>query len=130
MEKHCLVFFIEKNCKKFDIVFIKVTSGERGMSSIVFVSNQLSSRRNDQTNDFEIDIVAEIDARSGNKQIVVEEILYPNTISTIHPWNKEDFKMKIVFTVEHFIKKKIILILIHLYRVNMIGFMFCMVIIH
>ena len=75
-------------------------------SSIIFVSNQKSERRNNKINDFEIDIKPEIDARSGKKEIIVDEILYPNTISSIHPRNKEEFKFKFKLSVERFFKHK------------------------
>ena len=91
MEKFCLACFIE-NCRKF----------EKGMSSIIFSSNQISSRRINEINDFEIELSPPIDARSGKNSIIVEEILYPNTISTIHPRNKEEFQMK----VDKFMMKK------------------------
>ena len=47
------------------------------MSSIIFVSNQTSSKRVNKTNDFEIDITPEIDGRSGKVEMTVEEIIYP-----------------------------------------------------
>ena len=73
------------------------------MSSIIFVSNQVSERRQNQTNDFEIDVNPPIDARSGDKKIVLEEIIYPNTLSSIHPRNKELFKFKFVITFGNFV---------------------------
>ena len=75
-------------------------------SSIIFVSSQISDRRQNAINDFEIDIKPEIDARSGKKEIVVEEVIYPNTISTIHPRNKEHFKFKFGMIFKHFIHHK------------------------
>lgn len=73
------------------------------MSSIIFVLNQTSERRRNATNDFEIDIKPEIDARSGKKEITVEEVIYPNTISTIHPRNKEEYKFKATMSFGNFI---------------------------
>ena len=70
------------------------------------MSNQVSERRNNTTNDFEIDIKPEVDARSGKKEIVVEEIIYPNTISTIHPRNKDQFKFKFKLTIGRFVHHK------------------------
>ena len=70
------------------------------------MSNQKSERRNNKVNDFEIDVKPEIDARSGKKEIVVEEILYPKTISSIHPRNKEEFKFKFKLSLERFFKHK------------------------
>ena len=84
------------------------------MSTIVFASNQKSSRRVNQINEFEIELIPPIDARSGRKEIVVEEILYPNTLSTIHPRNKEEFQMKIEMIVTTFMKKRLIILLIML----------------
>ena len=76
-------------------------------SSIIFVSNQKSERRNNKINDFEIDVKPEIDARSGKKEMIVEEILYPKTISSIHPRNKEEFKFKFEFNLERFVKHSV-----------------------
>ena len=75
-------------------------------STIIFVSSQKSERRNNQINDFEIDVKPEIDARSGRKQLIVEEILYPKTISSIHPRNKEQFKFKFKLNLERFVRHK------------------------
>ena len=76
------------------------------MSSIIFVSNQTSSKRANKTNDFEIDIIPEIDGRLGKVEMTVEEIIYPNTISTIHPRNTESFKFKFKLTFGNFIHHK------------------------
>ena len=76
------------------------------MSSIIFVSNQISERRKNQINDFEIDINPPIDARSGDKKIVLEEIIYPNTLSSIHPRNTELFKFKFKAKFGNFIYNK------------------------
>ena len=73
------------------------------LSSIIFVSNQKSEKRINEINDFEIDIKPEIDARSGKKELVVEEIIYPKTISSIHPRNKEEFKFKMKFHIKRFV---------------------------
>ena len=89
-----------KNCKRFDREKIK------GMSTIIFASNQKSSRTVNQINEFEIELIPPIDARSEHKEIIVEEILYPNTLSTVHPRNKEEFQMKIEMKVATFMKKK------------------------
>ena len=76
------------------------------MSTIIFARNQKSSRRVNQINNFEIELIPPIDARSGNRSIIVEEILYPNTISTVHPRNKEEFQMKVDIKIDKFMKKK------------------------
>ena len=60
-------------------------------------------RRENKTNDFEIDVNPPIDARSGEKSIVLEEIIYPNTLSSVHPRNKEIFKFKFVATFGNFV---------------------------
>ena len=70
------------------------------------MSNQKSERRVNKVNDFEIDMKPKIGARSGKKEIVVEEIICPNTISTIHPRNKEEFKFKFKFSLKRFVKHK------------------------
>ena len=75
-------------------------------SSIIFVSNQKSEKRINEINDFEIDIRPEIDAISGKKELIVEEIIYPKTISSIHPRNKEEFKFRMKFQVKRFVKHK------------------------
>ena len=71
------------------------------------MSNQKSEKRINEINDFEIDIKPEIDARSGKKELIVEEIIYPKTISSIHPRNKEEFKFRVKFRVKRFVKHKI-----------------------
>ena len=76
------------------------------MSSIIFVSNQISERRKNQINDFEIDINPPIDARSGDKKIILEEIIYPNSLSSIHPRNTELFKFKFIAKFANFIYHK------------------------
>ena len=48
-----------------------------------------------------IRLIPPIDAHSGRK-----EILYPNTLSTIHPRNNEEFQMKIEMIATTFMKKK------------------------
>ena len=76
------------------------------MSSIIFVSNQISERRNNQVNDFEIDINPPIDARARDKKIILEEIIYPNTLSSIHPRNTDLFKFKYKAKFGNFIYNK------------------------
>ena len=73
---------------------------------MIFVSSQISQRRNNKINDFEIDISPEIDARSGRKRIILEEIIYPKTLSTIHPRNEELFKFKYSISFGHFLHHK------------------------
>ena len=76
------------------------------MSSIIFASNQISQRRKNQINDFEIEINPPIDARAGDKKIIVQEIIYPNTLSSIHPRNTNLFKFKFSMTFGNFVYNK------------------------
>ena len=76
------------------------------MSSIIFASNQISKRRINQINDFEIEINPPIDARAGDKKIIVEEIIYPSTLSSVHPRNRELFKFKFSMTFGNFVYNK------------------------
>ena len=76
------------------------------MSSIIFASNQISERRKNEINDFEIEINPPIDARLGNKKIIVEEIIYPSTLSSIHPRNRELFKFKFSMIFGNFVYNK------------------------
>ena len=76
------------------------------MSTVIFASNQIISRRTNQINNFKIKLSPPIDARSGKNSIIVEEILHPNTISTIHPRNKEEFQMNIQMKIAKFMLKK------------------------
>ena len=75
-------------------------------SPIIFASNQITERRINQVNDFEIEINPPIDARSGRKSISVDEIIYPCTLSSIHPRNRELFKFKFSMTLGNFVYNK------------------------
>lgn len=59
--------------------------------NLVLSSNQISERRDNQTNDFKILIKPPLDTQYGNYFIKVNEFMYPRTISTIHAHNREDF---------------------------------------
>ena len=59
--------------------------------NLLLASNQISDRRENRTNDFEIDIHPPFDIHYGNYFIVVNEFMYPQAILTIHTHNRDDF---------------------------------------
>ena len=93
------VCFIE-NCKKF-----KIKKENQGMSTFIFGSNQISLRRTNATNNFDIELSPPIDARNVNKHITVDKIIYPDSLSTVHPRNREKFYMKIEMEVYDYLQQ-------------------------
>ena len=79
----------KKKLKNF-ILFKSIVMRTKGMN-LLLSSNQISERRDNQTNDFEIDIQPPLDTCYGNYFIRVNEFMYPQTISTIHIRNRKDF---------------------------------------
>ena len=75
------------------------------MSTFIFGSNQISLRRKNATNNFDIDLSPPIDARNINKYIKVDEIIYPDSLSTIHPRNREKFQMKIEMEIYDYLQQ-------------------------
>ena len=65
-------------------------------------SNQISDRRGNRTNDFEIDIHPPLDTRYGNYYITVNEFIYPQTISTIHARNRDDFSCLVILKFSNY----------------------------
>ena len=71
------------------------------MSKYIFGSNQISKRRINKMNNFEIELSPVIDARNAGKEIIVDEIIYLNSISSIHMRNLT----KIEISIEDFLRK-------------------------
>ena len=71
--------------KSFDSVVFWI----EGMN-LLLSSNQISDRRDNRTNDFEIDIQPPLDTHYGNYYIRVNKFMY-QMISMIHVLNREDF---------------------------------------
>ena len=73
--------------------------------NLLLASNQISERTDNRTNDFEIDIQPPTDARYGNFFIRVNELMYPQTISTIYMRNREDFTCLFSLKISNFMLK-------------------------
>ena len=84
-------------------MLIKI-NGKKGMN-LLLASNQISERRDNQTNDFEINIQPPIDAYYGNFFICINEFMYQQMILMIHVRNREEFTCLFSLKISNFMLK-------------------------
>ena len=70
--------------------------------NLLLSSNQISDRRDNHTNDFEIDIHPPLDTQYGNYYITVNEFMYLQTILTIHARNRDHFSCLVILKFSNY----------------------------